>query len=221
MASIITTDEYTEFTNDDAVSVLSAAYVTGVFEGISVEVRQWANQDFGPDTYTDERVSGQAVVYNRQACLEILTLHAPISSVSAAAIWYAIDADPTTLAVADAVLNPSRTGFWLPFGTFALWQPFVTIGNHYTARTTYVAGEAADYAVKMAVALLCEEWFALQAGSSSSSAEMLESWKLGDYQEKKAAHDVAASSGLGMGTQLSIRAYQLLDHYRRSGVVFL
>lgn len=221
MASIITTGEYTQLTNDDAVSVLSTTYVTGVFESVSIDVRNWTGRDHGADTHTDELVRALATTYLGQAVLEVMTAHSPIVSVSALAVWYAIDTDPTAISVTDAVLNPAKTGFWVPFGVFGLWQSFVTIGADYAGRVTYVGGTAADYAVKMAVALLAQEIFALQAEASSEDADHIESWRLGDYQEKKAARDLDASGGLGLGSQLAVRAYRLLDHYRARGVTFL
>ena len=136
-------------------------------------------------------------------------------------MYYTVDADATSLSVTDVVLNPSKTGLWIPFGVFGTWKSFVRMGNQYTATITYIAGEAADYAVKMAVSLLCQEWFAMQAEASHESADQVESWRLGDYQEKKAARDLDASGGLGLGTQLAVRAYRLLDHYRARGVTFL
>jgi hypothetical protein len=220
VTTIVTAQEFFTFTNED-LSALPLNYVDNVLLGISAEVRKWTDRDHGADTYTDERVRALAMTYNGQACLEVLTLHSPISSVSAFAMWYAVDVDPTTLSVTDVVLNPASTGFWIPFGAFGLWQSFVRIGNDYVGRVTYVAGTAADYAVKMGVALLAQEWFALMAETSQDSADHVESWRLGDYQEKKAARDLAASGGLGLGTQLSQRAYRLLDHYRSRGVTFL
>lgn len=219
--AIITVTEYETLTNETVSGNLPSAYITGILEAVSTDAENWCGRSFGAQTVTNEKTEGQAILYNRQPVLRVEVKQTPITTVTALALWYAVDADPTTLSIDDAVIEAGGASFLVPFGVFGLWQTFFQLGSTYRARVSYTAGEAVDYAVKRAVALLAQEAFALDASASYEGTDDVESFKIGDYSQKKAARDLSASAGLGLGTQNSVSAAGLLSHYRREGVMFI
>ena len=219
--AIITKVEYEQFMNEQLPTTLPDTYVNNTLEAVSDDVENWCDRSFGPQTVTNEAAKAQAVMYNRQPCLRVDVKQTPITAVTALAIWYAVDADSTTLDVDDAMIEAGEAAFLVPFGAFGLWQTFFSIGSFYRAKTSYSAGSATPEVVKRAVALLAQEAFALDAKSSRTGTDQVEQWQLGDYREKKAARDLTTSGGLGLGTQNSISASKLLHRYQRTGVFFL
>ena len=220
MTAIITTAEFTAFTNE-TLGDLPDAFVTNVLETVSQDVRDWTGDDIGQQTYTEERVQALADHYLGQASLFVRIDHPPIDTVSALSVYYVVDADPTSLSVTDVVLNSAKTGFWIPFGHFGTWRRFVSLGSRYIAEVTYVGGEDASYKEKMATALLAQEMFALASETSLTAMDTIESTSIGAYREQKGKRDLAASGGLGLGTALSTRARTLISKRKKSGVVFL
>ncbi|HIP95664.1 MAG TPA: hypothetical protein EYH32_00430 [Anaerolineae bacterium] len=220
MAALITAAEYESLVNESLGS-LPSAYIDYVLEAASNELQNWCGVTFGEHTVTDEETEALARMYNRQPVLWVEVSHTPLVSVSSLAVWYAIDADPTDLDVDDAVIGAAKTGFYVPFGTFGLWTTFFRLGQRYRARVSYTAGEAVRTEIKRAVALLAQEIFALDAAASKSGTDAVESYRIGDYQEKKAARDLSASDGLGLGTQNSILAARIVAGFRRRGVVMI
>ena len=222
MTTLITSAEYQTLTNETITGGdLPDAYVDAVLEAVSLDAQRWLGENLGPATYTDEAAEAQAVTYNGQPCLRVTVLHTPITAVSALSVWYAVDKDPTSLSVDDAVIEEGKSAFLVPFGTFGLWQTFFRLSDTYRAQVTYTAGEAVPQDVKLAVALLAQEMFAMQAETSSQGADSVEQWKIGEYSEKKVARDLNASEGLGLGTQLSVRAAQILRRHKAMGVTFV
>ena len=219
--ALITVEEYEKITNEEIVATLPNEYIVATLEAVSLDIQDWCDRLFGVQAVTSEAAQGHAILYNRQPCLRVAVKQTPLTAVSALSVWYAIDADPTTLSVDDAVIEAGRASFLVPFGTFGLWTTFFNLGNVYRARTSYTAGEAVPANVKRAVALLVQEAFALDATSSRQGTDDVESYKIGDYSEKKAARDLTASQGLGLGTQNSVAAARILRHWKSEGVMFL
>ena len=221
MTALITTAEYQTLTNETITGDLSDDYIDAILEAVSLDVQDWCDRLFGVQAVTLEATQGHTITYNRQPCLRVTVKQTPLTAVSALSVWYAIDADPTTLSVDDAVIEAGRASFLVPFGTFGLWSTFFKMGNVYRARVSYTAGEAVPANVKRAVALLVQEAFALDAAASRQGTDDVESYKIGDYSEKKAARDLTASQGLGLGTQNSVAAARILRHWKSEGVMFL
>jgi hypothetical protein len=219
--AIITTAEYQTITNESITGSLSTAYIEFILEAVSEDVVNWCGRSFGVQAVVNESVEAQAMLYNRQPVLRVQVKQYPVTAVTALAVWYAIDADPTTLSIDDAVIEAGGQAFLVPFGTFGLWQTFFNVGSSYRARTSYTAGETVPYTVNRAVALLAQEAFALDAEVSRSGTDDVESVRIGNYQEKKAARNLSASEGLGLGTQNSVSAAKALRRYRSEGVLFL
>lgn len=219
--ALITTSEYEQYVNESIPDSYSDTYVDNILEAVSQDVEDYCDRSFGPQTVTDERVKARSLLYERQAVLRVQTKENPITAVTALSIFYAIDSDPTAISVDDAVIEQGKTSFLVPFGSFGIWQSFVQIGNSYIALVSYTAGEATPYNVKRAVALLAQEAFGLDSASSTSGTDQVDSYRIGDYQEKKAARDLSASGGLGLGTQNSVQAARSLEKYRQTGVMFL
>jgi hypothetical protein len=221
MTALITATEYIQLTNDDVTATLPGPYVEAILGAVSADVQVWLGTNLGSATYTDEATTARAVTYNRQPCLRVAPLYTPITAISALAIWYAVESDPTAIGVDDAVIEAGGTSVLVPFGVFGLWTTFFQIGERYRARMTYTAGEALPDDVKLGIALLAQELLAMQSETSHKGADTATSFKIGDYSETKAARDLSASQGLGLGTQLSVRAAQILGRHRKQGVTFL
>lgn len=221
MTALITLSEYQELVNEKIIDTLPTTYVDCVLEAVSNDLQNWCGVTFGEHTVTDEETEAVSMMYNRQPVLWVEVKDVPLVSVSSLAVWYAIDADPTSLDVDDVVIGAEKTGFYVPFGTFGLWTTFFRLGQRYRARVSYTAGEATPMEIKRAVALLAQEQFALDAAASKSGTDAVEAYRIGDYQEKKAARDLSASDGLGLGTPNSVLAARIARKYRRAGVVLI
>ena len=221
MAALITTAEYQTLTNETITGALSAAYIAAILDAVSQDVRDWCDRDFGPSTVTGEKAQSQAVLYNRQPCLRVRVKQTPLTAVTTLKVWYAVDAEPTTLSVDDAVIEAGGASAIVPFGVFGLWTTFFELGNAYRAEIDYSAGEATPQNIKRAVALLAQEAFAMDASASREGTDDVESYRLGDYSETKSKRDLTTSQGLGLGTQNSILAARILRRYKSEGVLFL
>jgi len=219
--ALITVAEYEKLVNEEIVGTYPNEYIVAILEAVSQDVRDWCGADFGLLTVTGEKAQAQAVLYNRQPCVRVRVMHSPVTSLTTLKLWYAIDAESTTLAVDDAVIEAGGAAVLVPFGVFGLWTTFFQLGNVYRAEVDYSAGEAVPYNVKRAVALLAQEAFAMDASASREGVDDVESYRLGDYSETKGKRDLAASQGLGLGTQNSILAARTLRKYRSEGVMFL
>jgi len=219
--ALITVAEYEKLVNEEIVGTYPNEYIVAILEAASQDVRDWCDRDFGLLTVTNEKAQAHAVLYNRQPCLRVRVKQIPLTAVTTLKVWYAVDVEPTTLAVDDAVIEAGGASVLVPFGVFGLWTTFFELGNAYRAVINYSAGEAVPYNIKRAVALLTQEAFAMDASVSSETVDNVESYRLGDYSETKAKRDLAASQGLGLGTQNSILAARILRHYRSEGVLFL
>ncbi len=220
--AIITVSEYQTITNETITGGdLSDAYIDFILESVSDDVEDYCDRKFGLQVVTSERGNAQAITYHDQPALRFQTRENPITAITALSVFYAVDADPTDLSIDDAVIESGQTSFLMPFGAFGIWQSFFTIGHSYIALADYSAGEAVPDNVKRAVALLAQEAFALGSASSTSGTDQVDSYRIGDYQEKKAGRNLDASGGLGLGTQNSVQAARSLAKWKQSGVMFL
>lgn len=220
MSTWITASDYQKLLNED-ITTLPTAYVDSLLEAACEDVENWCGRPFGVQAYTNEATQARVVQYQGQTCLRVEVSSHPLTAVTGLDVWYAVDVDPTTVAVTDAVIEPGGRSFVVPFGAFGLWTHFYVMNGVYTARVSYVAGAAVPTVVKRAAVLLVQEALAHDAASSKSGTDQLGSYRLGNYSETAAVRDVAASEGLGLGTANSIMAAKLLTKYRDTGVVFL
>jgi hypothetical protein len=222
MTALITISEYVQLTNDDPTTTLPGTYVTGLIEAVSEDLQEWCGRLFGVQTVTDERVDARSELFgSHQPALYVRVKNTPLASVSALSVWYALDTDPTTISLDEAVVDTQRIGFYAPFGVFGLWQPFFQRGKTYQGLCSYTGGEAVPSTIKRAAALLVQESLALDSATSFKDTDAVESLQVGEYRETKAKRDLAASEGLGLGTQNSVLAARLARRYRPEGAVLV
>ena len=222
MTALITVSEYVQLMNDDPTATLPGPYVTGIIEEVSEDLQNWCGRLFGAQTVTDERVDAVSELFgDHQTALYVRVKHTPLLTVSALSVWYALDTDPTTISLDNAVVDTQQIGFYVPFGVFGLWQPFFQRGKTYQARCSYTGGEAVPSTIKRAAALLVQESLALDSAASFKDTDATESVQVGEYREQKAKRDLAASEGLGLGTQNSVLAARLARRYRPEGAVLV
>lgn len=209
----ITIAEYDTLTGTTITADHGVIYVQGIIDAVSTLVDTYCmGTVFTPTTFTEER--NESYVQSKANKLKINLRWAPLISVGS--IAYRIQNTDTLLTnITDADLDLTQSIIYLQwYGP--LWRrsdPWVTV-------TTYMAGFAAiPDNVKMAVALLVQEWVEADDRAAGGSSSVLIGYRIGNYQEQYAQRVIDAQIGnIGLGTSRSMLASQLLSQYRRPGV---
>jgi len=147
-----------------------------------------------------------------QAKLRFKVKYLPLNSVTS--LSYKVGSTTTTIDISEIEVieeNGNCEMFW--------YGPTWRTQDNWKILVTYNAGyDGYPDNVKMAVALLTREWVNYDDAVSGGSRGDLRSFRIGNYREEYFSRDASSQGNLGMGTPLSIRARQLLAHYRRPGV---
>jgi len=207
----ITLTELNANTNTNLSATHPVAYLDTIIDRVSDVVEGYClGTLFETTTITDERRS--QYVSGRTAQLVVKLKYAPLVSVTS--LSYRIGSTDTTVDTSNADLDLVQGIIYLYFSG-PLWRisvPLVIV-------VTYVAGHATiPDDVKMATALLVQEWVNADDQVADGSAYVTEFYQSGSYSERFTVHE-ASLGNLGLGTMNSMRATELLSKYRRPGVV--
>jgi len=211
--SYITIAQYDALLDTTVTADHGAIYVDGIIAGVSSLIDTYClGTKFSPTTITSER--NESYVHGKSAKLTIKLRWAPLISVSS--ISYRIGGTDTALTnITDADLDLTQAIIYLQwYGP--LWRrsdPWVTV-------TTYMAGHSAvPDDVKLACALLTQEWIEADDRAAAGTSQVLAGYRIGNYQEQYAMLKMGVDRGnIGLGTTRSRLAGQLLAKFRRPGV---
>jgi hypothetical protein len=164
---------------------------------------------FAETVITNERI--QAHVHGRTNKLNIRVKHIPLVSVQS--VKYRIGATDTTIDIDEADLDKVDGYISL------LWYgPLWRVKDLWITVTSYTAGySTVPDMVKMATALLAQEWVDSDDKASSGTVGVLSGYAIGNYSENYSTANAEAGN-LGLGSSRSRLAAQMLGKYRRPGV---
>ena len=207
----ITIAELNTNTNSDLSATHDEDYLNTVIDRVSDVVEAYClGTLFETTTITDERRS--QYVSGRTMQLVVKLKYAPLVSVTT--LSYRIGADDTTIDMTNADLDLVQ-GIIRLYWYGPMWRrsdPWVIVVSYVAGHTTVPDD------VKMATALLVQEWVNADDQVADGSAYVTEFYQSGSYSERFTVHE-ASLGNLGLGTMGSMRATELLGKYRRPGVV--
>ena len=210
MMSFISIIELQTLTGHDFTADHSTVYLEGILNVVSEHITAYAlGTLFAETVITDERI--QAHVHGRTNQLKIRVKHIPLVSVES--VKYRIGATDTTIDIDEADLDKVDGYISL------LWYgPLWRVKDLWITVTSYTAGHSTvPDMVKMATALLAQEWVDSDDKASGGTVGVLEKYSIGNYSEQYSISN-AESGNLGLGSSRSRLAAQMLGKYRRPGV---
>jgi len=164
---------------------------------------------FSETILTDERI--RAFVHGRTNQLRVRVKHIPLVSVQS--VKYRIGSTESTIDITEADLDKVDGYINLTW-----YGPLWRVKDIWITVTSYTAGYSiVPDMVKMATALLAQEWVDADDKASSGSVGVLSGYSIGNYAENYSVGNAEAGN-LGLGSSRSRLAAQLLGKYRRPGV---
>lgn len=211
MANLITLAELNTLTNTNLSATHDVDYLAAVITSVSDHVKAYClGTLFETTTLTDERHT--SYVRGRTGKLTVKLKYTPLQSVTT--LKYRIGSTETTIGNLDnADLDLTNSIIYL------LWYgPMWRRSDPWVTVTTYIAGHVTvPNNVKMATALLVQEWVGADDAAAGGTKGILSGYRIGNYSEQYSVSKAEAGT-LGLGTTMSIRARDILRPYRRPGV---
>jgi hypothetical protein len=209
--SFITIAEFQTLIGDvDLTGTHGTIYLQGILDVVSDHIEAYClGTLFERATITDERI--QAHVHGRTNKLNIRVKHIPLVSVQS--VKYRIGATDTEIDIDEADLD-------LVDGYISLlwYGPLWRVKDLWITVTSYTAGYlTVPDMVKMATALLAQEWVDADDKASDGTMSTLTGYSIGNYSEQYSVSN-AEVGNLGLGSSRSRLAAQMLGKYRRPGV---
>ena len=202
--------EWQVLSNHDFTADHPTAYLNSILDIVSDHIEAYClGTLFAETVITNERI--QAYVHGRTNQLNIRVKHIPLVSVQS--VKYRIGATDTEIDIDEADLDKVDGYIHL------LWYgPLWRVKNLWVTVTSYTAGHSTvPDMVKMATALLAQEWVDSDDKASSGTVGVLSGYSIGNYAENYSVGNAEAGN-LGLGSSRSRLAAQLLGKYRRPGV---
>jgi len=206
----ITIAEWQVLSNHNFTADHSTAYLDAVLDVVSDHITAYClGTLFELTVITDERI--QAYVRGRTNQLNIRVKHIPLVSVQT--VKYRIGSSDTEIDIDEADLDKVDGYIHL------LWYgPLWRTKDLWVTVTSYTAGHSTvPDMVKMATALLAQEWVDADDKASSGTVNALTGYSIGNYAEQYSTGN-AEVGNLGLGSTRSRLAAQILGKYRRPGV---
>ena len=196
--------------NHDFTADHPTTYLQAVLDVVSEHITAYClGTLFERETITDERI--KAYVHGRTNLLRVRVKHIPLVSVQT--VKYRIGSTDTEIDIDEADLDKVDGYISL------LWYgPLWRVKDLWITVTSYTAGYlTVPDMVKMATALLAQEWVDSDDKAASGTVGVLKGYSIGNYAENYGV--ISAEAGnLGLGSSSSRLAAQLLRKYRRIGV---
>lgn len=213
----ITKRELQLLTQSNIYEAYSNSYLDILISSMSQFVSDYTGTTWGPQTVTDEQVHFYTEPsYNR---FVVVLGSGPVNALTSA---YWVDAGFTQqpLDLATAIIDRSRRLVYLRLdAVFPGYPTYIPEGTFVFISYTAGSGEVSS-SVKLATALLCQEWVMADADIKQGRPAPLTGYTLGDYHESYGTIKQSAAE-FGLGTSLSQRARTILDGISSSGMVFL
>ena len=209
--SFITIAEFQTLVGDvDFTATHGTIYLQGILDVVSDHVEAYClGTLFAETVITDERI--QAHVHGRTNQLNIRVKYIPLVSVQS--VKYRIGATDTEIDIDEADLDKVDG-----YITLLWYGPLWRVKDLWITVTSYTAGySTVPDMVKMATALLAQEWVDSDDKASSGTVGVLSGFAIGNYSENYSVANAEAGN-LGLGSSRSRLAAQLLRKYRRPGV---
>jgi len=208
--SFIDIAEFQTLVNVDFTADKPTVYLQGILDVVSDHITAFCLGTLFEETaVTNERI--QAYVGGRTNKLTVRTKYRPLISV--ASIKYRIGSTDTTMDISEVDLDLDGGYIYL------LWYgPLWRVRDLWITITSYTAGyTTVPDMVKMATALLAQEWVDADDKASGGTVSVLTGYRIGNYAEQYSTTN-AEVGNLGLGSSRSRLAAQLLGKYRRPGV---
>ena len=208
--AFISITEWQVLSNHDFTVDHPTAYLEAVLDVVSEHITAYAlGTLFERETIEDERI--RAFVHGRTNQLRVRVKHIPLVSVQT--VKYRIGSTDTEIDIDEADLD-LVDGYINLLWYGPLWRVKVL----WITVTSYTAGYVTvPDMVKMATALLAQEWIDADDKASGGAVGVLSGYSIGNYSENYSVGS-AEVGNLGLGSSRSRLAAQLLGKYRRPGV---
>lgn len=208
--AFITIVELSTLTNTDLSATHDENYLLAVLDAVSDHVTAYCLGTLFTETVlTDERI--RAFVHGRTNQLRVRVKHTPLVSVQS--VKYRIGSTESTIDITEADLDKVDGYISLTW-----YGPLWRVKDIWITITSYTAGySTVPDMVKMATALLAQEWIDADDKASGGTVGVLSGYSIGNYSESYSVGNAEAGN-LGLGSSRSRLAAQLLGKYRRPGV---
>ncbi len=208
--AFISIAEWQVLSNHDFTADHPTVYLDSILDVVSDHITAYAlGTLFELAVITDERI--RAYVHGRTNQLRIRVKHIPLVSVQT--VKYRIGSSDTEIGIDEVDLD-KVDGYINLIWYGPLWR----VKDLWITITSYTAGHTTvPDMVKMATALLAQEWVDADDKASSGTVNTLTGYSIGNYAEQYSTGN-AESGNLGLGSTRSRLAAQLLGKYRRPGV---
>lgn len=209
--AFITISEFQTLIGDvDLTGTHGETYLEAVLDVVSDHITAYClGTLFETTVITDERI--KAYVHGRTNQLRVRVKYIPLVSVQS--VKYRIGSTDTEIDIDEADLDLVDGYINL------LWYgPLWRVKDLWITITSYTAGHSTvPDMVKMATALLAQEWVDADDKASGGTVGVLKGYAIGNYSENYSTVNAEAGN-LGLGSSRSRLAAQILRKYRRPGV---
>jgi len=208
--AFISVVELQTLTGHDFTADHSTAYLDGILQAVSDHIEAYCMGTlFSETVLEDERI--RAFVHGRTNQLRVRVKHVPLVSVQS--VKYRIGSTESTIDITEADLDKVDGYINLTW-----YGPLWRVKDIWITITSYTAGySTVPDMVKMATALLAQEWVDADDKAGSGTVSTLRGFSIGNYAEQYSVVEAEAGN-LGLGSTRSRLAAQLLGKYRRPGV---
>lgn len=217
MTAYITKRELQLLTQSNIYENYSNAYLDMLISTMSQLVSDYTGSTWGPQTVVDELA--QFYVEPKFNRFVMVLGNGPIQSLTSAT-WLDAGFVQQPIDLSSAMIDRGRGLVYLRLDWAFPGYPFyVPEGTHIYVSYSSGGADVSD-GVKMATALLCQEWVMADIDLRQGRPGPLTGYGLGDYHENYGTIK-QSSSEFGLGTSLSQRAKTILDTLGGTGLVFL
>ena len=200
--AFISVAEFQTLVNVDFTADKPTAYLDGILQVVSDHIEAYCMGTlFAETVITNERI--KAFVHGRTNQLRVRVKHIPLVSVQT--VKYRIGSSDTEIDIDEADLDLVDGYINL------LWYgPLWRVKDVWITVTSYTAGHSTvPDVVKMATALLAQEWIDADDKASGGAVGVLSGYSIGNYSENYSVGN-AEVGNLGLGSSRSRLAAQLL-----------